>query len=226
LTSEAGADTAWTAARALSDEDRRYRRRVLVIVAVIASLAIGQSSYALWLGDRFLLKDGIDWIYDVILWAVALAVFGRGRRFEELAAIWVGGVMLVAAGHTAYDLWDKIATGRRPQAWVAGWSASTAILLALFVVGLMFRFRASSNPLIKATWLSSRNDTISTTAFALVGLWARLNPSQTPEIILDLVVITLSLQAAFTIFRSVYQDWGRRGAPDGQAGDAEASSRP
>ncbi len=212
------------APQTLPDEARSYRRRVLLIVALIASLAITQSLYALHLGDRFLLKDGIDWIYDVLLWAVALAVFGRGQRFEELAALWVAGVLLVAAGHTGYDLWDKIVTGRRPEPWVAGWSAFTAIGLALYVVGLMFRFRGSDSPLIKATWLSSRNDTISTTAFAFVGLWARLSPSQWPEIVLDLVIIGLNLQAAGAIFLSVYQDWGRRRLPDRQTPESEATS--
>lgn len=212
------------AAPSLADESRLYRRRVMLIVGVIAGLAITQSLYALHLGDRFLLKDGIDWIYDVALWAVALAVFGRGQRFEELAALWVAGVLLVAAAHTGYDLWDKIATGRRPEPWVAGWSAFTAIGLALFVVGLMVRFRGSDNPLIMATWLSSRNDMVSTTAFAIVGLWARLNPSQTPEIILDLVVIALNLQAAGAIGLSVYQDWGRCRLPDRQDPESHATS--
>lgn len=193
----------------LTEEDRRYRRRVMLIVAVIAMLAATQTLYALSLGNRFLLKDGIDWIYDVVLWAVALAVFGRGRRVEDLAALGVAGVMLVAGLHTGYDLWDKIATGRRAEVWVAGWSAFTAIGLALFVLGLMVRFRAAENPLVAATWLSSRNDAISTTAFALVGFAARTSASQTPEILLDLFVIALSFQAVGAIILKVRRD--RRG---------------
>ncbi len=194
-------------------DDRSYRRRVMLITVVIAGLATSQTIYALSIGDRFLLKDGIDWVYDVVLWLVALAVFGRGRRFEEVAALGVGLVMLVAGLHTGYDLWDKIATGWRAAAWVAGWSAFTAIGLALFVLALMLRFRASENPLVTATWLSSRNDAISTTAFASVGFLARVSPSQMPEILLDLVVIGLNLQAAAAIFLSVHRDWRRVSAP-------------
>lgn len=190
-----------------SGENARYRRRVFVIVAAIAGLAAAQVAYALAIGNRFLLKDGIDWIYDVVLWAVALAVFGRGRRFEDLAALGVAGVMLVAGLHTGYDLWDKIATGRRAEIWVAGWSAFTAIGLALFVLGLMVRFRDAENPLIAATWLSSRNDAISTTAFAVVGFAARTSTSQVPEILLDLFVIGLSFQAVGAIVLKVRRDW-------------------
>jgi divalent metal cation (Fe/Co/Zn/Cd) transporter len=218
-------DTAGT----MDPEGKLYRRRVLLIVGVIAALAAGQTLYALSIGNRFLLKDGIDWIYDVVLWAVALAIFGRGRRFEDLAALGVAGVMFVAGLHTGYDLWDKIATGRRAEVWVAGWSALTAIGLALFVLGLMLRFRASDNPLVSATWLSSRNDAISTTAFALVGFGARVSPSQWPEILLDVFVIGLSFQAVGAIALKVRRDWRQNKIHkcqdvDRQAGPGVASS--
>ena len=217
--------------RVLDDDERRYRRRVLLIVAVIATLASVQTLYALAIGNRFLLKDGIDWIYDVILWLVALAVFGRGRRFEELAALGVAGVMVIAGGHTAYDLWDKVASGRRAEVWAAGWSAFSAVGLALFVLALMLRFRAAENPLIAATWLSSRNDAISTTAFATIGFAVRVSPSQMPEILLDIVLIGLNFQAAGAILIAVRRDWNRRedsapAAPDGQARNKIASSEP
>jgi Co/Zn/Cd efflux system component len=215
------------------DENARYRRRVFVIVAAIAGLAAAQVAYALAIGNRFLLKDGIDWIYDVILWLVALAVFGRGRRFESLAALGIAGVIGFATLHTGYDLWDKIVTGRRPEVWVAGWSAFTAIGLALFVVALMLRFRRADNPLIAATWLSSRNDAISTTAFAAVGFGARTHASQTPEILLDLFVMALGVQAVIAIILTVRRDrragainkpGDGRGDVDGQAAGDVASS--
>lgn len=209
-----------------SGENARYRRRVFVIVAAIAGLAAAQVAYALAIGNRFLLKDGIDWIYDVILWLVALAVFGRGRRFESLAALGVAGVIGFATLHTGYDLWDKIVTGRRPEVWVAGWSAFTAIGLALFVVALMLRFRRADNPLIAATWLSSRNDAISTTAFAAVGFGARTHASQTPEILLDLFVMVLGVQAVIAIILRVRRD-RREGAinkPPRAAGDLDGQA--
>lgn len=217
--------------RVLDDDERRYRQRVLLIVGVIATLASVQTLYALQQANRFLLKDGIDWIYDVILWLVALAVFGRGRRFEELAALGVAGVMVIAGSHTAYDLWDKVVTGRRAEVWAAGWSAFSAIGLALFVLALMLRFRAAQNPLIAATWLSSRNDAISTTAFATIGFAARVSPGQMPEILLDIFLIGLNFQAAGAILLAVRRDWSRRegagpASPDGQARNKIASSGP
>lgn len=205
-------------------ENRRYRARVLLIVTLIGGLALGQGLYAFSIGDRFLLKDAIDWSYDIVLWLIALAVFGRGQRLEDVAAIGVGLVMLVAGFHTGYDLWDKIATGRRAELWVAGWSAGAAICVGIIVVGLLWRFRASANPLILATWLSSRNAMISTTAYAVIGFFARTAPTQAYEIALDLFAIGLNWQAALAVFVAVRRDWGRPAEERGQAAKAVASS--
>ena len=150
-------------------EFRAYRIAVLIIVTVIGALCAGQSLYALIIGNRFLLKDALDWGYDVVLWLVALWAFGRGAGPERLAALAVALVMLVAGFHTAYDLWDKIVTGRRPELWVAGWSSFTMIAVALLLLALMLRFRRATNTLIAATWLSSRNSIIITLGFAAMS---------------------------------------------------------
>jgi divalent metal cation (Fe/Co/Zn/Cd) transporter len=180
-------------------EPAAYRRAVITIVSAILLIAIPQIVYAWAIGNRFLLKDGFDWSYDVVLWLVALACFGRGMRAENLAALAIAGVMFVAGCHTAYDLWDKIATGRRPEFWVAGWSSFTMVFIAGLLLVMMWRFRRSENPLIAATWLSSRNSIIITLCFAAMSLFARTRSRQGFEIALDLLAIFLSFQAVYAI---------------------------
>jgi divalent metal cation (Fe/Co/Zn/Cd) transporter len=130
---------------------------------------------------------------------VALACFGRSLRAENLAALAIAGVMFVAGCHTAYDLWHKIVTGRRPEFWVAGWSSFTMVSIALLLLGVMWRFRKSENALVAATWLSSRNSIIITLCFAAISLFARTRDSQGAEIALDLLAIGLSFQAVYAI---------------------------
>jgi divalent metal cation (Fe/Co/Zn/Cd) transporter len=188
------------AAGALSaPESAAYRRAVITIVSAILLIAVPQIAYAFAIGNRFLLKDGFDWTYDVVLWLVALACFGRGVKAENLAALAIAGVMFVAGCHTAYDLWDKIATGRRPEFWVAGWSSFTMVFIAGLLLVLMWRFRRSDHPLIAATWLSSRNSIIITLCFAAMSLFARTRSHQGFEIALDLLAIFLSFQAVYAI---------------------------
>ncbi len=181
------------------EEHRAYMRAVKIIISAILMIAVPQIVYAWAIGNRFLMKDGFDWSYDVVLWGVALACFGRSLRAENLAALAIAGVMFVAGCHTAYDLWHKIVTGRRPEFWVAGWSSFTMVSIALLLLGVMWRFRKSENALVAATWLSSRNSIIITLCFAAISLFARTRDSQGAEIALDLLAIGLSFQAVYAI---------------------------
>jgi divalent metal cation (Fe/Co/Zn/Cd) transporter len=187
------------AANGFDPERRAYSRAVMIIMAAILLIAIPQILYAFSIGNRFLMKDGFDWSYDVVLWGLALACLGRGMKAENFAALAVAAVMFVAGCHTAYDLWDKIATGRRPEFWVAGWSSFTMVFIALLLLATMLRFRKSQNVLIAATWLSSRNSIIITLCFAAMSLFARTRSTQGFEIALDCLAIFLSFQAVYAI---------------------------
>jgi len=85
-------------------------------------------------------------------------------------------------------------------------SAATAVVIAYLVLGALWRFRRHPNPLIQATWLSSRNDAVSTTFGALVVMAVRLAPVRWPEYAADLVFASLSFQATWAIIRAERRD--------------------
>ena len=196
-----GADT--TSTRAVA---RAYVVTIWGIALGILVFAAGVVLAALSLGNQQLFKDGVDWVYDVVLYGIAAVVFGRDARAERLAALAIGAVMAVAGFHTLYDLWAKILNPRPIEIWALGFSAGSAVAIAVLIVGLLWRFRGETNPVIKATWLSSRNDVISTTGFALLGLVARIAPVRWPEYLFDLLVAGLCFQASWAIWRSVSRD--------------------
>jgi Co/Zn/Cd efflux system component len=183
-------------------EGRAYARTIWAIALGILLFGAGVVAVALSLGNRQLLKDGIDWIYDVAFYGAAAVVFGRGAQVERWCALFLGGVMLVAGLHTLWDLWDKILRPRPIEVWALEFSAGSAILIAILIVVALFRFRRTANPLVKATWLGSRNDVISTTGYALAGLAARLAPMRGPEYALDLLGAALAFQASWAIWRA------------------------
>lgn len=181
--------------------DIAYRRIIWGIALGILVFAALQCAWALSVGNKQLFKDGVDWVYDVILYAMAAIVFGRGARWENLSALLIAAVLTVAGFHTLYDLGDKIASPRPIDIAALGFSSTTAVIIALVVAGLLFRFRHSDNALIQATWLSSRNDMIRTTAFAGVTFMTRAAPMRWPEYGLDLFMAALNFHAAWSIWR-------------------------
>lgn len=190
----------------LDAEGQTYKRVMWTITAGILAFGALQSGWALAIGSRQLLKDGLDWGYDVVLNGIAAFVFGRGVRIERLSAFGIALILAVAGVHTLYDLWDKIANPRSIEITTITFSAVTAIVIAYLVIGALWRFRHNPNPLIQATWLSSRNDAISTTFAALIIMATRLAPVRWPEYAADLAFAGLSFQATWAIIRAEWRD--------------------
>lgn len=190
----------------LDAEGRAYRRVIWTIAGGILAFGALQSGWALAIGSRQLLKDGLDWAYDVVLYGIAAFVFGRGVRIERMSAFGIALVLAVAGLHTLYDLWDKIANPRSIEIATITFSAVTAIAIAYLVIGALWRFRRNPNPLIRATWLSSRNDAVSTTFAAFIVMATRLAPVRWPEYAADLAFAGLSFQATWAILRAEWRD--------------------
>jgi Co/Zn/Cd efflux system component len=201
---------------------RAYTLTIWGIALGIFVQAAATVAWAHAIGNAQLFKDGVDWVYDVALYGIAAIVFGRDDRAERLAAIAIGAVMAVAGLHTLYDLHDKILNPRPIEIWTLGFAAVSAIVIALLVIAVLWRFRREDNPVIKATWLSSRNDAISTTGFALVGLAARALPVvRWPEYLFDLVVAGICFQATWAIWRSLRRSADSEAAQTGLRNKAQ-----
>ena len=185
----------------IAREHRAFRVVITAIAAGIFVFAAAQVFYALGIGNRQLVKDGTDWIYDVLLYGLAAAAFGRGERAEEISALIIAAIMAAAGVSTLYDLHDKIADPRPIDPMTLGFSAISAIVIAILVAGALWPFRISHTALIQATWLSSRNDVIRTAFYSALGFLARVWTDRWPEYLLDLFSAWLCFQATWAVVR-------------------------
>ncbi|MBX9740423.1 MAG: hypothetical protein K2X62_10135 [Beijerinckiaceae bacterium] len=193
-------------------EGQSYARRIWGIAIGTAVFAACVVAVAMYIGSRQLLKDGFDWSYDVVLFAMSAIVYGRSAQAERVCALLIAVVLAVAGLHTLYDLWDKIVDPRPIEPVTLGFSALSAALFGVVVVALLLRFRRSDNPLIHATWISSRNAMISTALYSSVSLFARLATSRHMEYGLDVFAAGLCFQGAYVITRDVMRDARKRRA--------------
>ncbi|MBV9076870.1 MAG: hypothetical protein JO048_05235 [Methylobacteriaceae bacterium] len=203
---------------------RAYRRTIWTIALGLLAFGLAQGLWALSIGSRQLLKDATDWVYDVALYMLAALVFGRGARAEQASALAIAAILTVAGLHTLYDLWDKVLEPRTIEPFTIGFSAVSSALLGYLVVALLLRFRHEANPLIRATWVSSRNEAITTTLFSLATYLTRTATSRLPEYGLDLFSSLMLFQAAGAILLSTWRD--RRASPAGveRASDRRSSA--
>jgi Co/Zn/Cd efflux system component len=191
---------------ASASEERTYRLTIRAIAIGIFLFAAGEVAYAIAIGSPFLIKDGLDWIYDVLLYGMAAIIFGRGAKAERMAALLGAAIMFVSIGETAYDVMSKIVAPRQIEPLQLGFSALSTVVIVLAVLAALLRFRASRNPLIETTWLSARNDAIFASIYAAVQFGVRMAPIRAPEVALDALSVLLTLQAIYIIIREVRAD--------------------
>lgn len=190
-----------------------YKRTIWAIAGGILIFAAGQSFWALSIGSRQLLKDALDWGYDVVIYALAAVVFGRGVRAEQAAALIIAAILAVAGLHTLYDLWDKIVTPRPIEPFTIGFSAVSATVIGYMILFALLRFRKDENPLVRATWVSTRNAVIMTTIFATATYFTRMATARGPEYALDILSAGLLFQGAGAIALATLRDRRSTAAP-------------
>ncbi len=180
-------------------EARAFTRAIWCVALGILVFAVAQVVIALSIGNQTLFKDGVDWIYDVLLYGLAAMAFGRGEAAEKASALVIALIMAIAGAHTLWDLADKIADPRPIEPLVFGFSAASAVVIAILIVAALWRFRESGNALIEATWLSSRNDIVKTTIYVGLGFGARVYPQRWAEYALDVFVALVLFQSTWKI---------------------------
>lgn len=186
-------------------EARAYRRIVWGLAALVLAIGAGEVIAALRAQSRFLLRDGLEWGWDVAIFGLAAVSFGRGPRVERMAGFVLAALLVGVGLETLWQIAWTIADPPTIEPEAVTISAALIVAQSWFVVWLLMRFRGSRNPVIEATWLSSRNDAITGSLYALVTLGARLAPSIWPQVAVDGLAMVLALRAGWDVARDA---WG------------------
>ena len=184
-------------------EARIYHRTIMGIAALVLVIGVSETLYGLMLDSRFLLRDGLEWGYDVVIYATAAAAFGRGQRAERLAAFALALVLLGAGLITTWQIWRTLVDPPDVETFGITVAGGLIIAEAWALVALLWRFRRSRHPVIEATWFSARNDAVTGTLYALVMIAARLEPMSWPQMAVDSISAILCLQAGGQILRDL-----------------------
>ena len=184
-------------------EARKYHRTIVAIAALVLAICVGETLYGLMLDSRFLLRDGLEWGYDVIIYVTAAAAFGRGLRAERFAGFALAFVLLGAGFVTIWQIWRTFVDPPEVEAFGITVAGVLIIAESWTLVALLWRFRRSNHPVIEATWFSARNDAVTGTLYALLMIAARMEPVTWPQMAVDSISAILCLQAGGRILRDL-----------------------
>jgi len=193
--------------------DEAALRRTVLIVALLNLAYFGvEFGVALTIGSVSLIADSVDFLEDtsvnlLIFFALAWAPLVRARVGMALAAI-----LLIPALAFVWSLWSKFGTPVPPQAVPLSVTGLGALAVNLTCAFLLARFRSHGGSLVRAAFLSARNDAIANVAIIAAGLvTAFVWTSIWPDIIVGVAIAIMNIDAAREVWEAAREE--RRPAP-------------
>lgn len=157
--------------------DERYRRILLLVIALNFGMFIIEASAGMLAGSMALRADALDFLGDSLTYGLTLFIIGWPLVWRARVAL-LKGVSLAVLG-----LWVLIETAYRvlilgqPNEFVMGAIGLMALATNLTAAGLLARYR-DGDANVRSVWLCSRNDAIGNIAVmaAAGGVWATGTP--------------------------------------------------
>ena len=203
----------------MSEPDDRALTRV---ARWVASLNLGyfavEVAVALAIGSVSLFADSVDFLEDAsigILLIVGLAwsAPARARLGMALAAI-----ILVPGLATLVMAWLRWSSGTPPAPLALGLTGLGALAVNATCAWLLAAQRAKGGTLVKAAFLSARNDVLANLAIIAVAPVTAATRSPWPDLVVGLAIAALNAGAAWEVFEAAreerQQGWEGAAEPD------------
>ena len=181
--------------------DPRYRRILVVALALNLTMFAVELAAGMASGSVSLLADAIDFFGDAANYAVSLAVLSMALVVRARAAMFKAACML---GFGLFVL-GKVAwsarTGVPPAAITMGVVGLLALCVNMGVAFMLYAYR-NGDANMQSVWLCSRNDALSNIAVMLAALGVFGTASAWPDLAVASVMGLLAITSAVTVFKS------------------------
>jgi hypothetical protein len=192
-------------------EARSFFGRVSGLLAVMLAVAV----FEMISGNKDAKASGVAWFYAIAIYASCLVTFNRGADAEAASSRWIAAILALASLHNVYDLWVEFTSKDAYE--LPKFDADTwiSLLVALGAVALLFKFRRTSNPVVRAAWVMGLVDIVTNLENILTTFVISLTGSKLLAIGSDVFDVTVTAFAAVTIYRGAgaeRRDQASRGA--------------
>jgi Co/Zn/Cd efflux system component len=180
------------------------QRRVLIIVLILnASMFVAEFVAGLIAGSAALMADSVDMLGDATVYGLSLYALSRSDRWKAGAAVAKGVFILILGLGVVAEILVKLRTGVAPVSTLMLVFGSLALVVNLYCLRLMWRFRALDVNM-SSTVECSRNDAIANVGVIAAGAGVALTGSFWPDIAVAAVIAALFLRSAI---RMLGQAW-------------------
>ena len=201
-------------AAAPAGTDAALRRSVAWVAALNLAYFFVEFTVARTIGSVSLFADSIDFLEDTAVNLLVLLALGWSARWRTRVAMGLALLLLVPGALTLWTAWQKFQLPLPPAPAPLSLAALGALAVNLGCALLLARVRHHGGSLVRAAYLSARNDAAANVAIigaaGVTLLWA----SAWPDLIVGLGIFAMNADAAREVLAAARRERDE--------GDAEA----
>ena len=176
-------------------------RLVIGLVAALNLAYFGvEFTVALNIGSVSLFADSIDFLEDTAVNLLILLAIGWSAYQRSLVGMLLAGILLAPGFATVWMAWQKLGSPVAPAPLPLTLAGSGALAVNVACALLLAQFRKNKSSLVRAAYLSARNDSIANIAIIGAGIVTAMTISVWPDLIVGVGIFAINLDAAREVF--------------------------
>lgn len=186
-------------------------RRAVAWVAALNFAYFGiEFAVARAIGSVSLFADSIDFLEDTAVNLLVLLALGWSVRWRARVAMALALLLLVPSALTLWTAWQKFLLPLPPAPVPLSLAALGALAVNLGCALLLARVRMHGGSLVRAAYLSARNDAAANLAIIVAAGATLVWASPWPDLIVGLCILAINADAAREVLAAARRE-GRMG---------------
>jgi Co/Zn/Cd efflux system component len=186
--------------------ERGLARAVLWVALLNLAYFGVEFAVARGIGSVSLFADSIDFLEDAAVNLLILVALGWSARRRSLVGIALAAILLAPGLATVWTAWGKLVSPIPPAALPLTLAGAGALVVNLVCAAMLARFRHASGSLMRAAFLSARNDAIANVAIIGAGFTTRFTHSAWPDLAVGLGIFLMNLDAAREVWEAAREE--------------------
>ncbi|MDI9313335.1 MAG: cation transporter [Hydrotalea sp.] len=182
---------------------KELRRIILVIAALNLLYFAVEFFYAVKINSVALTADSIDFLEDAAMNLLVFFAALWSALWRRRVGLFLAITMALPAVATIWALYRQLTIQIPPSGHVISWVSLGALAVNVFCSLLLVGHQRKNkkNNLLRATYLSSRNDAINNIAIIATGLITIFYPSIWPDVVVGVFIAILHSSGALEVYQ-------------------------
>ncbi len=182
--------------------------RQIVLLVMLLNLAyfFVEFSIGLKIGSVSLFADSIDFLEDAIVNFLILIAIGWSTEHRARVGMLLAGVLLIPGLATIWTAFSKFQAHLTPSPFTLTLTGLGALGINFTCATMLTQFRKHESSLMRAAFLSARNDVLANIAIIAAGCLTFYFPTIWPDLIVGLGIAAMNLDAAKEVWETAKKE--------------------